>query len=247
MKNAHTILKILVFGMLLAACEQADTSVSSNGTIGTPGSLARFAMVGNNLYTAETNSIKHFVWQNGNLVYMSTHQQNQNIETLFARDANTLFAGTTTGMLIFNIAQGTPNFVSLYSHVVSCDPVVANDSLAFVTLNTGFAGNTNNCNGGRNVLMTFDVRNLNQINQLGELNLAKPIGLALQDSILFLCNDGLEAYTFKNPASPVRIARLANVDAIDVIATPKALVVRKSDGFEQYKFENNTFTFLSAL
>ena len=57
-------------------------------------------------------------------------------------------------MYIFNVASPeNPQFVSVYSHVVSCDPVVAEGNYAYVTLRSG-----TNCNRGLNVLDVVDIK-----------------------------------------------------------------------------------------
>ena len=68
------------------------------------------------------------------------------IETLFTFK-DRLFIGSNVGMLAYNISDpSSPQYLSSYSHLTSCDPVVANDDYAFVTLRAGTACGATNTN-----------------------------------------------------------------------------------------------------
>ena len=59
-------------------------------------------------------------------------------------------------MHIYSITEPeSPNFVSTYQHVVSCDPVVVDDEYAYVTLRTGTT-----CAGWQNQLEVIDIQTL---------------------------------------------------------------------------------------
>jgi hypothetical protein len=119
--------------------------------------------------------------------------------------------------------------------------------LAFVTLNSGFQ-NSNVCFNAENMLMTFDIRNLKEIVLLGQKELNKPIGLSLRNDVLFVCNgDGLDAYSFTNPANPTLITRIELPGALDVIATHRSIIVTGTQGITQLQYTDSTFTILSTL
>lgn len=61
----------------------------------------------------------------------------RNMETLFLLGEK-LFVGTTTGMLIYDVSDATkPGLISHYDHITACDPVVADENYAYVTLRSG--------------------------------------------------------------------------------------------------------------
>lgn len=135
MKNYIYIL-LLVFGVSFMACEGESFSSadmgSSIGTTGQGGSLARFAIGGDRLYTINDFSIKIFdVSGRTDMVFKKDVEVGFGIETLFPVGQN-LFIGAQDGMYIYDISSpDSPQRLSYYSHIVSCDPVVVQDNLAY--------------------------------------------------------------------------------------------------------------------
>ncbi len=60
------------------------------------------------------------------------------------------------------------------THIRSCDPVVANDLAAYVTLRTGVT-----CGGNRNILNIYNVTSPNSPSLVKTVDLKSPYGLAL--------------------------------------------------------------------
>jgi len=239
------ILTLAFTALLFWGCSK-ESGVNNGGGFAAGGSLARFALVGDNLFVAQPTTVHRFTITPNGITKNGSINVNFQIETIFARDANTLFTGSTTGMGIFNIAGNKLELVDMYPHIFACDPVVANDTLAFVTLNSGFGESANLCRNADNLLLTFDVTNITQIQQIGQKALTKPIGLGLQGDVLFVCNDGIEAFSFADPTNPVSLGR-KTIDAVDVIPTPKSLIVTGLYGITQLSYQNGQFTVLSEL
>jgi hypothetical protein len=64
------------------------------------------------------------------------------IETIFPYKSN-LFLGAQNGMYIFDRANdGSVSLLSKYEHITSCDPVVVQNDIAYVTFRNGME-----CNG----------------------------------------------------------------------------------------------------
>ena len=77
---------------------------------------------------------------------------NSSAETLF-RLNELLFVGTTTGMFVYGIKDTrNPVFFSRIDHFRSCDPVVADQDFAYVTLRGG-----TNCFTDRNELQIISL------------------------------------------------------------------------------------------
>jgi len=105
---------------------------------GVGGSMARFTIWGQYLYTIDQSSMYLFDIQNPeNPVAGATVKVGWGIETLFPYEEK-LFIGAQNGMYIYSLDNpSAPVQLSMFSHVVSCDPVVVNDSLDYVTLRQG--------------------------------------------------------------------------------------------------------------
>ena len=96
--------KFLIFSFLffaLLSCEQDSTealTVAASDT-GTSGSLARFTIVGDYLYTIDFTTLKMVDLKNpSNPVLANSMAVGQGVETLFSLDGF-LLMGTQTGML----------------------------------------------------------------------------------------------------------------------------------------------------
>src|SRR6185369_8056145 len=108
-----------------------------------------------------------------------------------------LFIGSTAGMIVISIADPTqPTIEGIASHLRACDPVVADDAYAYVTVRSG-----NNCGGDLNGLCVYDVTGgMLSLNQVFQGNMSSPQGLALYNSYLYVCdgNTGLVVFDVHN-------------------------------------------------
>ncbi|NOR86223.1 MAG: hypothetical protein GQ527_01300, partial [Bacteroidales bacterium] len=124
-------------------------------------------------------------------------------------------------------------YLSYYQHITSCDPVVANDSLAFVTLNS-----TSSCSwqNGANRLDVLDITNKIDPQLLSSYNLAGPKGLGLKDHYVFVCNgaEGVEVFDFSDPYDLEKVARISGIESYDVIVKENRLYLIGKDGLFQY-------------
>ena len=100
--------------------------------------MARFTIVNNHLYAVSNSALNVVSIVNGaDPVFTNKVQMTWGIETLYPFN-NRLFIGSTTGMFIFDIANPTnPVQLGTFSHARKCDPVIADNTNAFVTLRTG--------------------------------------------------------------------------------------------------------------
>ena len=113
------LLLLLVFATVRCSQESADTATNT----GVGGSLARFTIKDNFLYTVDFQTLKVFDITNvAEPVLKTSIEVGQGVETIFPLN-NWLFLGTQNGMFIYQIDdKGTPQFVSNYQHITSCDP-----------------------------------------------------------------------------------------------------------------------------
>jgi hypothetical protein len=239
--------------MLTSCTESGDSNTGGSESLelGQGGSMSRFAVVGNSLYTLNSPYIKKYdVGKPTEIRPVNEGMlQLDDGETIFVRDS-LLYVGSQSGMYIMNL-QNLTN-LSFVSHVVvSCDPVVSLDTFAYVTLSTG-----NSCSRGISALQIYNVKNPLDPKLVKGYSMDNPRGLAIRDSLLFICDDGLKIYYAKHPADSLpRLVHERNIDGYDVILRDTTLLLIGDDGFFQYSyspyFENNrlyvSFELLSSI
>ena len=156
------------------------------------------------------------------------------IESIF-NFQDKLFIGSGQGLFIYEIsASGFPNFLSATNHfefeIYPCDPVVANATYAYVTLNAKRRID-NPCGGNfevnANLLKIFDITNAENPELLMEYDLFAPKGVGLDGETLFVCDDteGLKVFNVSDPLAIKRIAHIDNFTAFDVIPLGGLLLV----------------------
>jgi len=214
-----------------------QNSNSNSGQKGVAGSMARFALVNNYLYTVGYTSL--------NVFDISTSQQpdfdnkvnigSWNIETIFPFK-NKLFIGSQNGMYIFNISKpDQPEAEGQFGHLRSCDPVIAEDSFAYVTLRSGTA-----CQGFSNELDILQLTNISNPSLVKSYNLTNPHGLSKDGNLLFICDgaDGLKVYNTSDVNKLDLIMHFTGAETYDVIANNKIALVVAKDGLYQYDYAN---------
>jgi hypothetical protein len=218
---------------LLTGCQQDSAAIAPGGT-GVGGSLARFAIIGNYLYTLDFNTLRTFdISAPKYPVLRHETPIGGGMETIFPL-GELLFLGAQEGMHIYRVrTDGLPQFVSLYRHVQSCDPVVANDLYAYVTLRAGCGGGPANT---LDVISIADVENPKVVNSL-ELN--QPHGLGLDGDLLFVCAgiNGLKIFSLSNPEQPDLITQIDNITAHDVIPLDGLLLVIGPEKIVQFSYQ----------
>ncbi len=221
---------------LIAFSDAFESSKAAAMVPGIAGSMARFTIVQNILYAVNNNSL--------NVVDISIPLQPQvksntmvgwDIETIYPfRDK--LFIGSATGMFIYSIESPfAPVRLGAFSHARACDPVVANDEHAFVTLRTGTA-----CMGTANQLDVLDIRNIHAPALIKSYPLKNPHGLAVDGDALFVCDgdDGLKLYDISNIESLKLTRHLKGMNAYDVIAWNSRLILMAKEGLFQFDYSN---------
>jgi hypothetical protein len=215
----------ILFFTLLFSCQKDLQNSSSDSGVG--GSLARFAIVGNKMYVVTNDALKTFDITNPKqLQAVDTVKLgfDADIETIFAFDKN-LFIGSRSALHIYKIdANGVPRFGSIATHSWGCDPVVANDSFAFVTTRNGRDCGIRNTSFA-NQLIVYDVKDIQKPRQLTIVNMTFPNGVGLDKNLLFVCDDGLKIFDVSQAIKPFLRKHINNIDANDVIPLNGQLLV----------------------
>lgn len=213
----------------------ANSSYSSSGQ---GGSMARFTLLNDYLYTVGINDLSLFnVQAAANPTFVKSIKLDWGVETIFPYEQK-LFIGTNTGMHIFSAADpANPVKLSTYAHVFACDPVVVQGKYAYVTLRAGTF-----CRQATNQLEVLDIEDPTKLKQVAFFPMQNPHGLSVSGNNLFLCEGdfGLKSFniTDKNAIGKNLLQHLKNIKSYDVIAGPKSLIVTGDDGVYQFNYQN---------
>ncbi len=214
----------------------ANAAVSAAG-VGISGSLARFALLDSRMYTVSENDLKVFnLTQPASPILSSTVLLQQgNIETIFPYK-NKLFIGSQSGMFVFDASvPDQPQKISQFTHARSCDPVIADEKYAYVTLSGGSF-----CGGFSNQLDIVDITNLSSPALIKSYNLISPKGLSKDGNLLLIC-DGKEGVKVFDAADAWHISLLKQVsgfEANDVIALQGIAIAVAKDGLYMLDYTN---------
>jgi hypothetical protein len=223
------ILIILAFFSLLS-CTSDNSSSDIGNSDGQGGSLAIFALKNNYLYSVDISTLNVFSLLNEEIpVKVNSIQIGFDIETIFSID-NYLFIGSRNGMFIYSITNPeNPTKLSQVQHFTACDPVIANATHSFVTLNSNrFCGNNTN------VLQIYNTTNLSNPILVHSRNLVSPKGLALYNNNLLVCDDVIKIFNIINPAEPVLVATI-DKECFDLIIRDNQLFAIGNSGIYRYE------------
>ncbi|MBK8505089.1 MAG: hypothetical protein IPL46_24525 [Saprospiraceae bacterium] len=206
---------------IAASSSSVDAGGPSGAGIG--GSMARFTITANHLYIVSDYELKVFdLAAPSNPVLRNTVNLGWGIETIYPFK-NQLFIGSNSGMHVFDISDPTsPVFLSMFEHARACDPVVADDKTAFVTLHDG-----SECEGFQNQLDVIAVDNILAPRLLKTYTMKNPHGLALAGDILYVCEGqyGLKVLNIANREQVEEIDFKKDVPSKDVIALPNETIL----------------------
>lgn len=246
MNNSLQALLVVFVILLLTACEDANQpGLSSNPTTGTAGSMSRFSVVDNMLYAIAGDSLQLVnVEQADDPHLWNLVRVGFGIETLFAYQQY-LFIGSQTGVLIYdNSMPEFPQFLTNFTHALSCDPVVVQEAYAYVTLR----GNSR-CWGSSNQLDIINVSDISNPVLEKSYAMQEPYGLGISDNLLFVCDGraGLKAFDVSEKTAIKLIDYLPDVNCYDVIPNNNILLVSADSGIQQYAFNENKLVKLSEI
>ncbi|MBS1599569.1 MAG: hypothetical protein JST75_15195 [Bacteroidetes bacterium] len=215
----------------------SSSSPQSQTQKGIGGSMARFAVINDYLYTVNTQSLSVYDVSNSeNPLFKNTLQMAWGIETIYPFE-NRLFIGSNSGVFMFDIENtpDNPKAAGQFSHARACDPVVADNHYAFVTLSDG-----SKCAGYQNQLDIVDITQIQYGNSslVKSYQLTHPLGLSKDGDILFVCDDqdGLKIYDVSDVQDLKMIGQAHDTETFDVIAVNGLAIVVGKDGLYQYDY-----------
>lgn len=234
--------------LILNACNDGAADSAPTPQTGTGGSMARFAVSGNALYIVSKQSLEVYDINNaGNPTKATTKNLGVGIETIFPYQ-NKLFIGAADGMYIYNNTKpNSPELLSKYTHVLSCDPVVVQGPYAYVTLRAGV-----NCRPGGlfSSLDVVDISDPAKPQLVGSQRMDSPYGLGVSGNKLFVCEGekGFRMMDISDPKVPIQKHFFQEVPAYDVIVRNNRLLVTGKEGLYQYQYdESDSLQYLSKI
>ncbi len=243
MKKLLLIVTSLVFLTCTNDSETRNFSTSESlSNTGQGGSLARFTILNNYLYTVDQSNLNVFnITDITNPVQVNTIPIGFNIETLF-NYREYLYIGSQNGMYIYSVENPeAPSYLSSVEHFTACDPVVANQNYAFVTLHADIG-----CGTTINRLEIYDVSDVLSPLLISFRNLVKPIGLGLYGNYLFVCDDEVKIFDVSNPEE-ITLVNAIHKDAFDVIIQDDLLILIGETGLFQYQLNYANINDIIAL
>ncbi|MDQ3002798.1 MAG: hypothetical protein M3Y08_16240 [Fibrobacterota bacterium] len=238
---------------LLSGCMSgaSESGMSTDGGAkgGKSGSLARFQIVGEHLYALSGNSLHVYgISDPAAISFQGYSDVGFGIETLFARGSK-LYIGSQTGMHIYDITDRVaPVKTAEMTHIRSCDPVVVEGDLAYLTLRSGGS----RCWGGNNELQIIDIKDSYAPVKLKTFPMANPHGLGIDGEKLFICDGyaGLKVYKVGADFSISLTERVDGIEAFDVIpgtGSGKILILIAKEGLFQYDYGEYPMKQLSLI
>jgi len=223
-------------------------ALAPGNSTGIGGSMARFTINHEHLYMLDAGNI---ITADISLPSFPEKKSAQylawDIETIFPYE-NRLFIGARSGMHIFDLTvPENPEWITTYSHINSCDPVVVSGNYAYVTLRSG-----TQCDGFTNQLEVLNISNIESPSLVKVYPMHNPHGLGIDDPVLFICDGeaGLKVYdaTDKLNIDKKLLKQYKNIHAFDVIPFNNVLMLIGEDGLFQYDYTDPlNIRFLSQI
>lgn len=248
MKKILILFIPILFSLAVAGCSKDNKSTgSTSAEAGQGGSLARFTVSNGYLYMVDMQELKAFSLSDPtNPVLTKTVQVGWDVETIFVF-GDKLFIGSRQAMYMYSIANpSSPQYLGEASHVRACDPVIANDEYAYVTVRSG-----TDCGGTVNALYVYDVGNILFPQQKNVIPLETPYGLGMKGARLYVCDggNGLQVYNINNPEYPSFIKKVSGEIFYDVIIddADNLLICMVEGGTAIYSMNGDDITKLSKI
>jgi hypothetical protein len=230
----HAVGSLLLIIIYSVSCTKDAIGTSSNEVVQN-GSLTRFIIAHNFLYTINHDALKVFDITNPSTpVYKNTQQVGFSIQTILAFQ-DKLFIGSNSAMYIYSIANPElPAKLSETTYFVrGHDPIVAVDSVAYSTVRNGF--------GGGGVLNCFNIKDISQPQNVNMIRMTDPYGLGVKDSAMYICeaDSGIKVFNIANAYVPVLKNEINfNETAYDIIVKNNILICYIKGGIALFDITN---------
>lgn len=235
---------LLLLPILMVSCDKQNSEFNSAGiasnTTGKNGSLTRFAIKDNLMYTIDFNYVKVFdITNNNNPKLMGSTKVNYGLETITIYGHN-IYLGANDGVYILDINNPTkPISLQKIEHHISCDPVVVQGNYAYSTQRVSAVG----CGSTwfQSALAVYNVTSTNQSNVETEIPMITPYGLSVEGNWLFVCDEGrggIVVFDITQPNNPVEVALKTIAEPRDIITMYPYMIVSTKTNFQILNYAN---------
>lgn len=221
----------VIFDANIKTTNSNNKSGNFTGLAGIGGSMARFTITEDYLYTVDQINLISFDVSSSCPSLKNKNQIGWNIETIYPYD-DKLFIGSTSGMFIYTLNNpAAPSYAGAMNHIRSCDPVVVQGDYAYVTLHGGSA-----CGGYTNQLDIVNVKNIFNPTLVKTFELEYPLGLGVHEDYLYICDKSLKVFKLETPEEITLKASIPQNNPYDVIILPSQndLILVSENGIYQY-------------
>jgi hypothetical protein len=231
----------------------AQNSAAAGPVAGVSGSMARFTIINDYLYTVGRSSLTTFdISSPAGPVAVNVQNPGWNIETIYPLK-DVLFIGSQTGMFIYNLSDpSAPALQGSFSHACYSDPVIADSRYAYITLRA--TTDVSFCWGTpvmqNNELDIVDISNLSQPRILKAYQMSGPKGLSKDGDHLFICDGeaGLKVYDAADVMNLQLLQTISTINPSDVICQNGVALVVADEGLYQFDYSNiNQITLVSKI
>jgi hypothetical protein len=219
-----------------AGINYVSSTPAPGGGVSLGSSMAVFAIINNFLYTVDQSRLNTFSIADPLHPKLENSQEvNWNVETIFPFK-DKLFVGSMTGMFMYGIEDpAKPALIGQFNHARVCDPVVADEKYAYVTLRNGSA-----CGGFLNQIDVINIEDANNSVRVSSFDLVNPHGLSKDGDVLFVC-DGAGGLTVMNASDPAKLSIHQNIqtpgNALDVLAFSQLAFVMLDNAIQIYSYD----------
>jgi hypothetical protein len=220
------------YGLLVPAA----SSTKAAAPPGISGSMARFIIINNYLYAVNSHNLQSVsISDPADMSITNSMNAGWDIETIYPFE-DKLFLGSMGGVFIYDISQpDSPVKQGDFVHARACDPVIADDSFAYITLREGTS-----CGPTDNELQVVNIQDLQAPSLVKAYSMTNPHGLTKDNNLLFICDgkDGLKMYDDADPSNLVLKKHITGIETSDAISWNKNLIVVATDGLYQYDYSD---------
>lgn len=233
---------LMLFAILgIFACEGDFQGIESDSSGGTQsGSYANMLTIDTKLYIVSSTDLTTLdISAPDSPTEISRIELGTGIESLFYYKG-LLYIGSREDLFIYDISNdGIPVELSQTNYETflgTCggDPIVANDSIAYVTLSTVSIVCENII--PVNELRLYDITNPTDPVLINAELMVQPKGVGLDGNWLFVCDDGLKVMDVQDPRDIKLIHHLDNIETFDVIVQDGLLLVIGPDNLYQFDY-----------
>ena len=140
------------------------------------------------------------------------------------------------GLHIYSVADpDNPVKTGMFTHATACDPVIADDNYAYVTLRSGTF-----CAGPNNQMDVVNVSNLSSPSLVKRYPFTNPFGLDKAGNYIFLCDGkgGLRILNAQDVNNITTVKTIGGLETYDVIAMNNIAITVAKDGLYFVDFSN---------